>query len=192
MGGVARWEPGAVQRLQQAALELFSAQGFEQTTASEIAGAAGLTERTFFRHFGDKREVLFLGQEHFVGAFLSGLDAAAPGAAPLGVVAACLDSAAEYFPLERRPYARMRQGVIDANPALVERERHKLAGVAVELARALRERGVPEPAATLAAESGITVFTVAFAQWIAADDDRSLGTICSEVLGALRSLDRSR
>ncbi|GAA2009232.1 TetR family transcriptional regulator [Nakamurella flavida] len=181
-----------MQRLQQAALELFSAQGFDRTTAAEIAAAAGLTERTFFRHFGDKREVLFMGQEDFVGAFLAGLDAAAPDAAPLDVVAACLTSAAGWFPAERRPYARLRQTVIDATPALVERERHKLAGVAVELARALRERDIPEPAATLAAESGITVFTVAFAQWTTTDDDRSLGVVCAEMLDALRSLDRPR
>ena len=60
-----RWEPGARERLQAAALELFAARGFEQTTAAEIAQSVGLTERTFFRHFSDKREVLFSGQQQF-------------------------------------------------------------------------------------------------------------------------------
>jgi AcrR family transcriptional regulator len=181
-----------VQRLQQAALELFSARGFDRTTAAEIAAAAGLTERTFFRHFADKREVLFLGQEDFVAAFLVGLDDAPPDASPLDVVAACLESAARFFPHERRPYARLRHSVIDGNEALAERERHKLTGVAVELARALRTRGIAEPAATLAAQSGITVFTVAFSRWIAREDDHPLAAVIHDVLDALRSLDHPR
>ena len=79
---MARWEPGARERLQAAALELFATRGFEQTTAAEIAQSVGLTERTFFRHFSDKREVLFYGQEQFLQAFLDGVQAAPPGAAP--------------------------------------------------------------------------------------------------------------
>src|SRR5580658_5362057 len=96
-----RWEPGARERLQQAALELFASQGFEQTTAEQIARAAGLTERTFFRYFADKREVLFQGQEQFVAAFVSGVAAAPPDATPLELVAAALRSAARWFPDER-------------------------------------------------------------------------------------------
>src|SRR3954454_1483134 len=87
---MARWEPGAPQRLQNAALELFATRGYEQTTATEIAQRVGLTERTFFRHFSDKREVLFYGQDVFVGAFLEGVDSAPPGASPIEVVACAL------------------------------------------------------------------------------------------------------
>src|SRR6195952_2788796 len=83
LGSMARWEPGARERLQVAALELFAARGFEQTTAAEIAQAVGLTERTFFRHFADKREVLFYGQGQFVQVFMDGIDAAPPAALPL-------------------------------------------------------------------------------------------------------------
>src|ERR1700683_749488 len=122
-----RWEPGARARLQQAALELFASHGFEPTTHQQISRPPGLTERTFFRHFADKREVLFQGQDQFVAAFLVGVEAAAPGAAPLELVAAALRSAADWFPDERRAYSRLRQAVIDQNPALLERERHKLA-----------------------------------------------------------------
>ena len=82
-----RWEPGAPERLQKAALELFATRGFEQTTAAEIAQSVGLTERTFFRHFSDKREVLFFGQQQFVDAFLAGVDAAPPEASPIEIVA---------------------------------------------------------------------------------------------------------
>ena len=185
---MARWEPGARERLQVAALELFSTRGFEQTTTAEIAQSVGLTERTFFRHFADKREVLFLGQEQFLQGFLDGVDAAPPDASPLDVVASALNSASSFFPNERRPYSRARQVVIEANPALLERERHKLAGLATTVAAALRGRGVAEPAATLAAESGATVFAIAFAQWISESEDRSLTEIAIAVLGELRGL----
>ena len=100
--------------------------------------AVGLTERTFFRHFSDKREVLFYGQEQFLQAFLDGVDAAPPDARPLEVIASALRAAASLFPDERRPYSRMRQSVIDQNPALQEREQHKLAGLATTVAEALR------------------------------------------------------
>src|SRR3954451_19107749 len=96
-----RWEPGARERLQAAALELFATQGFEQTTTAEIAQAVGLTERTFFRHFTDKREVLFIGQDLFQQVFLDGVNAAPPEATPLEVVASALQSATSFFPDER-------------------------------------------------------------------------------------------
>src|ERR1044072_1720365 len=131
---MARWEPGAPERLAQAARELFATRGFERTTATEIALSVGLTERTFFRHFSDKREVLFFGQQQFVDAFLAGVDAAPPetspielgasaaaappDAPPIDIVPSALRSAASLFPDERRAYSRPRQTVIDENPAL--------------------------------------------------------------------------
>jgi AcrR family transcriptional regulator len=180
-----RWEPGAPQRLQQAALELFATRGFEQTTAMEIAQSVGLTERTFFRHFSDKREVLFYGQDLFVEAFRAGVEAAPPGASPIEVVADALRSVAALFPDERRSYSRTRQSVIDVNPALREREVHKLASLATTVADALRVRGVDDLAATLAAESGMTVFRSAFTQWIRDGEQRSLADIEADVLREL-------
>lgn len=183
-----RWEPGAPERMQKAALELFATQGFDTTTAAEIAAVAGLTERTFFRYFGDKRDVLFYGQDTFTRAFLDGMDAAPDDAGPMALVAAALHGAAALFPLDRRPYSQTRQAVIDSNPTLRERERHKLAGLAISVAAALRERGIAEPTATLAAESGATVFGVAFTQWLREDEDRSLEDIVADVLTQLRAL----
>jgi len=183
-----RWEPGARQRLQAAALELFATRGFEETTAAEIAQSVGLTERTFFRHFSDKREVLFYGQEQFLQAFVDGVDAAPPDASPLEVIAAAVRGAASFFPDERRPYSRIRQSVIDANPALRERELHKLSGTATMLAEALRARGIGEPSATLAAQSGATVFGIAFAQWIREGEERSLDDIASDVFHELLNM----
>jgi AcrR family transcriptional regulator len=183
-----RWEPGAGKRLQGAALELFATRGFEQTTAAEIAESVGLTERTFFRHFSDKREVLFYGQDRFLKSFLDGVATAPADASPLEVIASALQAAATFFPDEHRPYSRTRQSVIDQNPALQEREQHKFAGLATAVAEALGARGISEPAATLAAESGATVFGVAFAQWIREGEQRSLGDITAEVLRELQNL----
>ena len=185
---MARWEPGARERLQAAALELFATRGYEQTTAAEIAQSVGLTERTFFRHFSDKREVLFYGQQQFLEAFINGVDAAPPDASPLEVIASALHAAALFFPDERRPHSRMRQSVIDQNPALQERELHKLASLAATVAEALRARGIGDPAATLAAQSGATVFGIAFAQWIREGERRSLSDIAPDVLHELFSL----
>ncbi|WP_424531922.1 TetR/AcrR family transcriptional regulator [Sphaerisporangium viridialbum] len=183
-----RWEPGAPERLQKAALELFATRGYEQTTATEIAQSVGLTERTFFRHFSDKREVLFYGQDVFVQAFLAGVDTAPPGASPIEIVACALQSAACLFPDERRPHSRQRQSVIEQNPALQERESHKLSSLATAVADALRARGISELAATLAAESGTTVFGIAFTQWIREGEQRSLADISADVLRELLAL----
>jgi AcrR family transcriptional regulator len=182
---VVRWEPGTPERLQRAALELFAERGFEQTTATDIAQAVGVTERTFFRHFADKREVLFQGQQAFERAFLDGLESAPADARPVQLIAAALHSAALLFTDERRPYSRLRQTVIDANPALQERERHKLAGLATSLAAALRDRGVDELSAALAAESGTVVFGVAFTHWIREGETRPLDEFTAGALARL-------
>lgn len=183
-----RWAPGGRERLQGAALQLFVDQGFERTTVAEIAAAAGLTERTFFRHFADKREVLFAGQDDFLQMFLDPVTSAPEGTAPLALIGRALDNAAAFFPEERRPWSRTRQTIIDAEPALHERELAKLAGLRVLLAETLRSRGVGEPAATLAAETAASVFHLSFAQWIAPDEDRSFAEITRERLDTLTQL----
>jgi AcrR family transcriptional regulator len=185
---MARWEPGARERLQKAALELYAAQGYEETTVAEIADAVGLTERTFFRYFADKREVIFAGEELFQQMFVSGIADGAKDAAPLEIVASAVIAATDFFSDERRAYSRQRQSVIAANPGLQERELLKLASLGTALAAALRERGVPEPTATLSAQSGVTVFHVAFQQWITGGEERSLAAIEREMFTQLRAL----
>jgi AcrR family transcriptional regulator len=182
-----RWEPNARGRLAQAALELFVERGFEQTTVAEIAQRAGLTERTFFRYFADKREVLFAGtgalQESLVAAV-----AQAPGSAtPLAAIAGALEAVAPLL-AERGDYPRRRQAVIAANAELRERELIKLAALAAAMAGALRERGVPEPAASLAAEAGIAVFRIAFERWTAEGCRPDLAKLIRESLDGLKSV----
>jgi AcrR family transcriptional regulator len=183
-----RWEPGAQERLQAAALELFASRGFEETTTAEIARSAGLTERTFFRHFSDKREVLFNGQHLFVQMFVDAVGAAPSDASPLEIIASALHTAASFFQDDRRPHSRVRQSVIDQNPPLHERELHKRAGLVAAVAGALGSRGVDEPTATLAAETGATVFGVAFAQWIGEGETRPFADIAVDVLHTLQNL----
>jgi AcrR family transcriptional regulator len=184
-----RWEPGARERLQMTTLELFTERGFEATTVAEIASRAGLTERTFFRYFADKREVLFSGQDVFEGMFVDHIVAAPPGAEPFAVVAGAVRAVAtDFFAAERRRFSRQRQAIIDANPGLQERELLKLAGLTTAMADALRKRGTPEPMAKLSAECGVTVFRVAFARWVEGNDGDDMAVILDDVLADLRAL----
>lgn len=184
---MARWQSGARERLAAAALELFTSQGFERTTVAEIAAEAGLTERTFFRYYADKPEVLFAGQDEFEGLFLAGLEASS-STHPMDLVAAALDHAAAFFPDERRSWSRSRQAVVTGNVALQERELHKLSALAQALTSALIERDVDPTAAALAAEAGVSVFRRSFATWITEGETRPFREIQSDVLHQLQAL----
>lgn len=167
----------ARQRLQQAALELFSERGYDQTTTSEIAARAGVTERTFFRHFSDKREVLFDGQGKLLKALT---EAIAKGPATLQPLETLYQSFRAVVPLleDNRPFSFPRQRVIDSSPALQERELAKLAALAEALALVLRQRGVDERLAALAAQTGMATFHYAVASWFA--DPASGLEVCLE------------
>jgi len=154
-------------------MELYGERGYEQTTVAEIAQRAGLTARTFFRYFADKREVLFAGSEA-LGEQLDTVLAAAPASAtPLAAVAEALGAVAETIGQDR-DFSRRRQAVISANAELQERELIKLAGWSAALADGLVRRGVDEPTASLAAQTGTAAFRVAFERWLADAGDRSL------------------
>jgi AcrR family transcriptional regulator len=183
-----RWEPNSRGRLQEAALALFAERGFDQTTAAEIAARAGLTERTFFRHFADKREVLFGGAALLEERIVSGVIGAPPDAGPLEAVSEGLDSAAQMLGESRRDLALQRHLVIAANPELHERELAKLAHYATAITTALRERGVSEQNANLAAETGMTVLRLAMQRWASGSDDRDLTDIMRDCVAELRAL----
>jgi AcrR family transcriptional regulator len=188
---MSRWEPNARGRLEQAAMELYSERGFEQTTVAEIARRAGLTERTFFRHFADKREVLFWGAGALQELFVSTVASAPDSAAPLDAVAAALDAAGALLQ-ERREFARRRQAIITANAELQERELIKLARLSAAVADTLRQRGVSDPAASLTAEAGIAVFRISFEAWISDTSQRDLSQHIRESLDELRAVTASR
>jgi AcrR family transcriptional regulator len=184
-----RWQPNARGRLEQAAMELYGECGFEQTTVAEIAKRAGLTERTFFRYFADKREVLFSSADEMRELLVSTVAGAPGSAAPIDAVAVGLEAAGALLgELRGRAFARQRQRVIAANTELRERELIKLASWSAALAETLRERGVREPAASLTAEVGIAAFRVAFERWVEETDERDLPELIRESLGELKAL----
>jgi AcrR family transcriptional regulator len=186
---MARWEPNARGRLEQAAMELYGERGFDQTTVAEIAARAGLTERTFFRHYADKREVLFGGSEMLAERLVAAVTNAPDSATPLDTIAAALEEVGALLQESRgREFARARRSIIAANAELQERELSKLAAWAETLADALRERGVDSPVATLVAETGVAVFRVAFDRWVGNDHDRGLPELIRESLGELKAL----
>ena|SRR5579863_3345923 len=182
-----RWEPNARGRLELAALELYDERGFEQTTVVEIAKRAGVTERTFFRYFADKREVLFSGAESLQELLTTNVAAAPASASPIEAVTGALEVAGALLQ-ERREFARKRQAVITANAELQERELIKLASLAASMAGVLRTRGVSEPTASLAAEAGIAVFKVAFETWVSGGDDLDLPRVIRESVEELQSV----
>jgi AcrR family transcriptional regulator len=184
---MARWEPDSRGRLEQAALALYGERGFENTTVAEIAARAGLTERTFFRYFADKREVLFWGAGTLQELLVSAVVSAPDSAAPIDAVAAALEAAGALLQ-ERRESARQRHTVIAANTELRERELIKLASLASALADTLRRRGVRDPAATLTAETGIAVFRVAFERWANETNQQDLSQLIRESLDELKAV----
>jgi len=186
-GGMSRWEPNARERLMRAAMELYRERGFDQTTVAGIAERAGLTERTFFRHFTDKREVLFSGQDRLEEIYRSTIAAAPDSATPMEMVAAAVQAVVPVFE-ERRAHSRQRQAIIDAHPELQERELFKRAAMAATITGALRQRGVPEPTASLAAEAGAIAFKTAFIGWVTGPGEPDLSALIRDAFSQFRTM----
>ena len=182
-----RWEGDARGRLERAAMELYDERGFDNTTVADIAERAGLTERTFFRHFADKREVLFGGAHELQDLMVRAVTNAPDSVPPLVAASAGLDVAAEVLE-QRRPFARRRQAIIAANAELRERELIKLASLSAALADALRGRGVNDPAARLTGEIAVGIFKIAFERWLDDADQRAFAEFIRESIGALMTL----
>lgn len=185
--GMARWEPDARDRLLRAALDLFVEQGYDETTVVGIAQRAGLTKSTFFRHFRDKREVLFGGQDLLNGLLAEGI-ADAPGAAtPLDAVEAALDAVAAVFTPARRDYAPALLAAIANNSELRERDALKRAGFAETMTAALRRRGVPDRPASVAAWLGVLAFGEAYSRWADPANRQGFGELARQALHELRT-----
>ena len=186
-GGMGRWEPNARGRLEKAAQELYTERGFEQTTAAEIAERAGLTKRTFFRHFTDKRDVLFADSDALRDLVVKAAAETPESLAPIAAVAAGIQAAAAVLE-EFRERARDRHVVIAATPELQERELAKFSEIAAALAEMLRGRGVPDRTASLAAEAGLAAFKVAFGSWVEDAGRPDLPRLVRESLDELKTV----
>ncbi|WP_089918568.1 TetR/AcrR family transcriptional regulator [Lentzea albida] len=181
---MARWEPDARERLVRAALDLFSEQGYENTAVAQIAERAGLTKSTFFRHFRDKREVLFGGQEVLAELMVGAIADTPAGAGPLVAVEAALVATAKTFTDERRAHGPQRLAVIEGNDELRERAALKMVGFAIAMTDALKRRGVPELEAAVAAELGVLAFDRGYGHWLEAGGD--FGEIARRTLRDVR------
>jgi AcrR family transcriptional regulator len=187
MANMGRWEPNARERLELAALELFRERGYDSTTVAEIATRAGLTKRSFFRHFADKRELLFSGQELLVQLIAEAVGGAPASATPLDAITAALVALDPIFDDERRALARERQVIIADNVELRERELLKHTTLTTAMAVALRERGEPGPVANLAAEFGGLALNIAFTRWIEPTGEQDFAALARQAVDELRA-----
>jgi AcrR family transcriptional regulator len=187
---VSRWEPGASERIAAAAIELFTDRGFENTTAEAIAERAGVTRRTFFRYFADKRDVLF-GEYSMLAEVTAGVVAAAPtGSSAVDVLSIGLHRLADDVFAGQRDHMRILRRIIVTDESLREREQHKNALIADAGERAFIARGFAPSDARLAAGLGVLVLSAALDQWIE-DDTSDLGDIADAVLSSVASLTRA-
>ncbi|GAA4250311.1 TetR/AcrR family transcriptional regulator [Dactylosporangium darangshiense] len=184
---MARWEPGARERLVVAAVDLFTEQGYDATTVAQIAERAGVTKSTFFRHFHDKRELLVAGQDALSRLLSEGIADAPPEATPLEAVAAGLERASSAMgPMNRQLGPRLKAAVA-ASTELQERDALKSVSLAAAMATALVSRGVPAPTADLAAEIGLLAFKRGYAEWSETDATAELD-LAHYALAALNRL----
>ena len=182
-----RWQPDARARLQKAALVLYGERGYEETTVAEIAERAGLTKRTFFRHFADKREVLFWGSELLEQKMVAAIEAAPASASAYGLIDAALDAAAARFE-EVREFAGLRHRIVSSSPELQERELKKSASLAAAMTGALRARGFDDTAAALTAWTAASLMHVAYERWVDDPNQTPFQQVAGDVLAQLRDI----
>ncbi|MBV9792616.1 MAG: TetR family transcriptional regulator [Actinobacteria bacterium] len=179
----------ARRRLQQAALDLYRERGYDQTTTAEIAARAGVNERTFFRHFPDKREVLFDGEAALRANLVQSVAAAPAGQPALEMLLDAFRQSARIL-VENRPFSEPRQQIIAVTPALRERELAKAASMVDALTEALRQRGIPDRLARLAAQTGWATFHEAVQAWLD-EPGSSLDAQLTQAFVDLRALSAS-
>ncbi|MDO9379670.1 MAG: helix-turn-helix domain-containing protein [Nocardioidaceae bacterium] len=188
---MARWAPDARDRLVVAAVDLFNEQGYDDTTVAQIADRAGVTKSTFFRHFPDKRELLVAGQETLSRLLADGIADAPADATPLAAVAAGLERASGTMGQSNRELGPRLRAAVAASTELQQRDALKSVGLAAAMTEALTARGVPDPAAHLAAELGVLAFKRGYASWSEGPGGDELAAHTATALEELRDAGRS-
>jgi len=190
---MARWEPGARERLVVAAVDLFTEQGYDATTVTQIAERAGVTKSTFFRYFPDKREILVAGQQTLSRLLAEGIAEAPAGASPLEAVAAGLERVSSAMGAMNRDLGPRMKAAVAASTELQERDALKSVGLAAAITAALIARGVPSPTAHLAGELGVLAFKRGYAEWSEGDRESAnpLSYYTSAALNELRAASAS-
>lgn len=184
---MSRWAPDTRARLESAALDLFVENGYEETTVAQITDRAGVNRATFFRHFADKREVLFGGEDLLAGLFADGIRASSPDSTLIDCLQAALASAGVAMTPQQRTMAAQRVMVVAANTEVQERGLLKHARIARSITAALRTRGVDELTARLGTEVGMLAFTIALERWMAADNDEPFRAHAAAALSDLQT-----
>jgi AcrR family transcriptional regulator len=186
---MARWQPGATERLVVAAVDLFSEQGYDDTTVAQIAERAGVTKSTFFRHFSDKRELLVAGQQTLSRLLAEGITEAPADASPLEAVANGLERASSAMGPTNRDLGPRLKAAVATSTELQERDALKSVGLAAAMTTALIARGVADPTAHLAAELGLLAFKRGYTQWSESshDTDDGLAPFTLSALDELRA-----
>ena len=182
---MSRWAPNAAERLGVAAVELFAERGYDDVTVVEIAERAGLAKRTFFRHFTDKREILFRGQDAYRQMFADAIAGAPAEASPMEAIGAALAAFAAGLADDRREFLAQRQAVIASNSDLKERDLLKAAALTAAMADALVARGVKPPTASLAANVGALALGDAFQRWLQPGNRKSMAKLAEQALRQL-------
>jgi AcrR family transcriptional regulator len=184
---VSRWPTDARERLEAAALDLFVENGYEETTVADITERADLNRATFFRHFTDKREVLFGGEDKISNLLTAGVQDAPPSATLAECLVAGFEMVDEVLTPEQRTKSVQRILVMKANTEVQERALLKHARTAAAISAAFRDRGTPELTARLAAELGMLAFSIALAHWVASDDGEAFIVDAKATLEDLQS-----
>ena len=166
MAGMPRWEPNAEQRLVRAALDLYSTRGFDRTTIGDIAAHAGVTSRTYFRYFPDKREVLFGGADELRNRIIHGLRDAPVDLLPLAATVHAMRTCADLYHLRAHKQLRRRDAIISSSSELQEREARKLTSIAADVAGGLVQRGSDPDSAQLVADLALVIFKHAARLWM--------------------------
>ncbi len=165
-------------------MALFVERGYAEVTVAEIAVRAGLTKRTFFNHFPDKREVLFAGATSFVASVIEHLTAAGDDLAPIDAAVGALTLSGREL-AHYSAFAHARRELIASSPELQERDLIKMASLAAAIAQALGQRRVSPRTATLTAQAAIAVFDTAYLDWVD-DPAADLDTLMQRALADLR------